>query len=110
MIKVGLEVWSIGVLPILNEDWETWLDEYDRNTIDERWKTDRDNLIKEKLDSKKLHYSERKKYFKDRPNDLLVMNICNGEGWEKLCPFLNKPVPDAPFPKENVTENYNIIS
>ena len=103
----SLEYWSS---PILNEDWETWLDEYDRNTIDERWKIDRDNLIKEKLDSKKLHYSERKKYFKDRPDDLLVMNICNGEGWEKLCPFLNKPIPNVSFPKENIAENYDIIS
>jgi hypothetical protein len=38
------------------------------------------------------------------------MNICDGEGWEKLCSFLNKPIPDVPFPKENITENYNIIS
>ena len=103
----SLEYWSS---PILNEDWETWLDEYDKNTIDKRWKTDRDNLIKEKLEWKKSHYNERKKYFKDRLNDLLVMNICNGEGWEKLCSFLNKPVPDVPFPKENITENYDIIS
>lgn len=36
-------------------------------------------------------------YFKDRPNDLLILNICNGEGWEKLCPFLNKPIPSSPF-------------
>ena len=103
----SLEYWSS---PILNEDWETWLDEYDRNTIDERWKTDRDNLIKEKLDWKHLKYRGIKEYFKNRQNDLLVMNICDGEGWEKLCSFLNKPVPDVPFPKENVTENYNIIS
>ena len=43
-------------------------------------------------------------YFKDRPNDLLVLNITDGEGWEKLCPFLNKPVPAQPFPKSNVTQ------
>ena len=103
----SLEYWSS---PILNEDWETWLDEYDKNTIDKRWKTDRDNLIKEKLDWKHLKYRGIKEYFKNRQNDLLVMNICDGEGWEKLCSFLNKPVPDVPFPKENVTENYNIIS
>jgi 3'-phosphoadenosine 5'-phosphosulfate (PAPS) 3'-phosphatase len=42
-------------------------------------------------------------YFKDRPADLLVIDVAAGEGWEKLCPFLGKPVPDAPFPKANVT-------
>ena len=31
-------------------------------------------------------------YFKDRPGDLLVIDISKGEGWEKLCPFLNKPI------------------
>ena len=41
-------------------------------------------------------------YFKKRRQDLLVMNICTGEGWEKLCPFLNKPVPPEPFPDTNI--------
>jgi hypothetical protein len=30
------------------------------------------------------------------------MNICDdGDGWEKLCKFLNKPIPDMEFPHEN---------
>ena len=29
---------------------------------------------------------------------LLVMNILAGDGWERLCPFLNEPRVDAPFP------------
>lgn len=43
-------------------------------------------------------------YFKNRPQDLLVINVVAGEGWEKLCPFLGKPVPEIPFPKANVTQ------
>ncbi len=43
-------------------------------------------------------------YFKDRPGDLLVLDVTAGEGWEKLCPFLGRPIPDAPFPKANVTQ------
>ena len=43
-------------------------------------------------------------YFKDRPNDLLVLDVAAGQGWEELCAFLNKPVPDLPFPKSNVTQ------
>lgn len=42
-------------------------------------------------------------YFKGRPQDLLVLNVTAGEGWDKLCPFLGKPIPDMPFPKANVT-------
>ena len=43
-------------------------------------------------------------YFKDRPDDLLVIDISKGEGWEKLCPFLNKPIQKTIFPKSNVTQ------
>jgi len=42
-----------------------------------------------------------KEYFKSNPN-FLEINICNGEGWELLCPFLNKPIPNKEFPKSNV--------
>ncbi len=38
-------------------------------------------------------------YFRNREQDLLVINICAGEGWEKLCPFLKKPVPEGKFPR-----------
>jgi hypothetical protein len=44
------------------------------------------------------HVADIQEYFKNRPRDLLTMNICEGEGWEKLCPFLEKPVPAVPFP------------
>jgi hypothetical protein len=42
-----------------------------------------------------------KEYFKDRPDDLLILDIIGGEGWEKLCKFLNKPIPTKPFPSKN---------
>jgi hypothetical protein len=45
-------------------------------------------------------------YFKYRPGDLLIMNICSGEsGWEPLCAFLKKEIPDTPFPRVNKTKN-----
>lgn len=44
------------------------------------------------------HHSDVRRYFADRPRDLLEMNLVDGEGWEKLCPFLELPVPDVPFP------------
>lgn len=43
-------------------------------------------------------------YFRDRPGDLLVIDVTAGEGWEKLCPFLGCAAPDLPFPKANVTQ------
>ncbi|MBW2998607.1 sulfotransferase family protein [Candidatus Woesearchaeota archaeon] len=41
-------------------------------------------------------------FFKDKPN-LLIMDICGGDGWEKLCPFLNKKIPKISFPYFNKT-------
>lgn len=29
-----------------------------------------------------------------------------GDGWDALCPFLGVPVPDAPYPKSNTTEEF----
>lgn len=42
-------------------------------------------------------------YFADRPDDLLVMRLEDGDGWEKLCPFLGHPAPDTPFMRTNST-------
>lgn len=40
-------------------------------------------------------------YFKNRPEDFLIIDICAGEGWEKICDFLDIDVPDLPFPHAN---------
>ena len=58
--------------------------------------------ISEKINSYKKRNEEVKRYFKDRKDDLLIMNIIEGDGWEKLCKFLDKPIPDKQFPRKNV--------
>jgi hypothetical protein len=47
------------------------------------------------------HNREVMEHFKDRPHQLLILDITAGEGWEKLCPFLGKPIPATPFPYAN---------
>jgi hypothetical protein len=47
------------------------------------------------------HHTAVMNYFKGRDN-LLVMDICAGDGWEKLCPFLGLDIPNRRFP-DNVT-------
>ena len=44
------------------------------------------------------HVHKVRRYFRARPQDLLVIDISQGEGWEKLCPFLNVAVPLSKFP------------
>ena len=43
-------------------------------------------------------------YFAHRPDDLLIMDICHGDGWDKLSPFLGLPIPKVSFPYLNTGE------
>ena len=49
----------------------------------------------------KDHHHEVTEYFKDRTEDLLMMNLQEGDGWEKLCSFLRVKAPSIPFPHIN---------
>lgn len=44
------------------------------------------------------HNAEVREYFRDRHGDFIEMDLAAGDGWEKLCRFLGKAVPQAPFP------------
>lgn len=35
---------------------------------------------------------------------LLVLDVCGGDGWSVLCPFVGVPVPNKPFPWANKRE------
>ncbi|MEQ9302229.1 MAG: sulfotransferase [Cyclobacteriaceae bacterium] len=39
-------------------------------------------------------------------NRLLVLDVCGGEGWEKLCGFMDVTVPDVEFPTSNQTPKH----
>lgn len=51
------------------------------------------------------HIDDVRSYFSDRPDDLLIYNISDGDEWEPLCRFLGKQIPDVEFPKKNVGQN-----
>jgi hypothetical protein len=53
------------------------------------------------IDAYYRHHADVRRYFQNRPQDLLEINFTTGEGWEKLCPFLELPIPDTPFPHKN---------
>lgn len=39
------------------------------------------------------------------PERLLVMNISAGDGWDKLCPFVGRPIPNSPFPHDHKSKD-----
>jgi Sulfotransferase domain len=51
------------------------------------------------------HNREVAEYFKSRGDDLLSLNVTGGEGWEKLCPFLDKRIPAVRFPCVNTASD-----
>jgi hypothetical protein len=68
------------------------------------------NIIQEVLYSRHTTWEEAyreydgrvKDFFKDKSSEkLLVLDIPGGDGWSKLCSFLNAAVPKKPFPHEN---------
>ena len=46
------------------------------------------------------HSRAVKEYFRGRDN-LLVMDVEKGDGWETLCDFLGVDIPETPFPWKN---------
>ena len=55
------------------------------------------------------YYHDVQLYFEDRPQDLLIMDFSHGEGWEELCPFLNKEIPSTEFPRLNISSRWRTI-
>lgn len=47
------------------------------------------------------HNHEVGAHFAERPEDLLVMHLESGDGWDQLCPFLDREPPERAFPHAN---------
>jgi hypothetical protein len=45
------------------------------------------------------HNAEVLAHFKNRPDDLLVMDMDEGAGWPQLCAFLKRAIPSVPYPE-----------
>lgn len=105
-----------GSLFILTRrDTAAWLRSY-RNMLTQQGEaTEEDNRIRrilyrlpfpqvsaeQLIDRYERHNAEVTAYFRNRPQDLLVVNWEQGDGWPELCGFLGKPIPSVPFPHAN---------
>jgi hypothetical protein len=47
------------------------------------------------------HVENVTRYFKGRPEDLLILDVTCGDAWSQLSSFLSLPATDQPFPKIN---------
>lgn len=63
--------------------------------------------------AKLIHYYERRnqeiiEYFKNRPNDLLVINLSDLKAYQKFCNFIGVKSDKMNFPWENKTEDIKL--
>lgn len=67
------------------------------------------NQEKVYLDRYRQHNQEVIEYFKDRPQDLLVISWEKGHGWKQLCEFLEQPLITQPFPHVNKSPQKTLL-
>jgi len=74
------------------------------------------NAIDFKRSEYKQAYREHKNevfdFFEDKEDQLLVIDITDGDGWKPICDFLNEPIPNEDFPKKDClyTEIFKIFN
>jgi hypothetical protein len=51
------------------------------------------------------HNEAVRKYFENRPADLLEIDFSSGDGWEQLCEFLGLEIPEVPLPHYNNSDS-----
>lgn len=56
------------------------------------------------LEVYQAHNAAVREHFAVRPSGFLEIDFGEEEGWEKLCAFLGRPVPDTGFPRDNTWE------
>lgn len=56
-----------------------------------------------------LHRKNVLSYFEGRENDIAIVNICGGEGWDKVCNLLGiEEIPDIDFPHSVPPKTKNV--
>lgn len=95
----------------VRRDEKTWLESLKRHAIRKHPTNHSRNLAygysfphgreQEHLRIYRKHNADVRAYFKERRNDFIELCWENGDGWDRLCRFLGKDIPDVPFPHAN---------
>lgn len=90
-------------------DYETWKESYLalRKTLQPKnfvTKKDYDNETERAHKHYFLNTTNIRSFFQDKQEQYLEVDICNGEGWDRLCNFLNVDIPLTSFPLVNARD------
>ena len=88
LFTVGAEVFKWADNPLIDPIHKATygITHWDRAVFEARWHR---------------HLWEVRTHFADRPDDLLEYDLTQNQGWGPLCAFLDKPIPQVPFPHEH---------
>ena len=81
-----------------NDDWRARLEMRMHQTVIFGSSVFDESLMRSVYDA---HHRRVVDHFRASREQLLEVDVCAGDGWEKLCPFLGVPCPDVPFPHCN---------
>lgn len=62
------------------------------------------------LEYYRKHNTQVREWFKDRPNDLLEIDVIAAPQWEELCGFLKAPIPSQAFPHLNASQPPSLLN
>jgi hypothetical protein len=116
-----IDAWWVSIREHFNERlpilWPTWKDrlrdrlrgsdETRQWAENSRFRANHRSVVYGSPDAREFLYKKRFREHNEAVKNevpaerLLIMDITAGDGWNKLCPFLGLPTPDAPFPHQN---------
>jgi hypothetical protein len=68
------------------------------------WSLDSEKEKQDLIQEYNDHEQDVFAYFTDKPSQLLVFDLIGGDDWKRLCAFLDKPIPETPFPCKRVAK------
>jgi len=91
---------------LTNREEKSWLASMERHMALNQFRPNYKGKVRtfnaeRQLRTRSEHHADVRDYFKDRPDDLLEISIMEGEGYEKLCPFLGVETVEEQFPSLN---------
>ena len=80
---------------------QSWISSYQHYFEKSPWEVKGPQDIERRIKEYEKKNNEIIEHFKDKSSQFLIVDIIKGDGWKELCNFLDKPIPDKPFPHKN---------
>lgn len=108
IVRFHLKIWGKGKTPLNADDLEAAPPfHYSRLYLNrEIFNTEGQDVYNRKklVDAYEFHNKNIIEYFKNRPKDLLILNLSDEKAYDEFCNFLGKEKPDTGFPQLNVSK------